>query len=490
MESGRPVTVEPRGPIVSRRLGEHRLHFVVESPQNVAAQPLTFLCVPPPNGIYQPPKGAAATDSVTAPPAAPSRLALDGTYLLVGKSAFRDEGAAGIAWSAWKARYSVTSTGALEANVLWRLRADDTKNGSAAPEQVRVGYKVEGASVEWGDITPNVAANAPLFASPVPRRSAQAAWTGSPLGDLQGYMALESRPRSSAGPIAALRSDLYAGRLTRSFAGERLLASLYGGYTHDDAAQGTGLATTASATYGGTGHVKLPGDWSLLGDVATVRHRAIAGVDPGRSRTAVRGELKGAFAGFTAKAEGFRYQPDLATPLNPYAISDRKGGGAELACDLTDWRFFGSFRREEPAERLGSSPNVRVDRYSFGGTLKLNQVSFVTPTLIRVQSRGPNTKFTESRAAGELVIGERLGGQTRARMDIAVLDDDLGVNARRVVTSGSIVSTERQSDAVTTTVSAGIEREELKDLSLRNQTIQAAVEVRWEAVRGRFLITP
>jgi hypothetical protein len=120
----------------------------------------------------------------------------------------------------------------------------------------------------------------------------------------------------------------------------------------------------------------------------------------------------------------------------------------------------------------------------------LYQVSFVTPTLIRIQNRGPNTKFTESRAAGELVIGERYDGQTRARMDIAVLDDDLGLNARRVVTSASLVSTRKESEVVTSTISAGIERDEMKDLSLTNQTIQAAVEVRWEAVRGKFLITP
>ncbi|HKW50713.1 MAG TPA: hypothetical protein VJQ53_03180, partial [Candidatus Eisenbacteria bacterium] len=444
MESGRPVTVEPRGPIVSRRIGEHRLQFVVESPQNVAARPMTFLCVPPPSGLYLPPRHPSAADSVITVPPVQSRLSLDGTYLLVGKSAFRDEDAAGLAWSAWKARYGVTKTGAIEANVLWRLRVDDTNNGSGVPEQVRIGYKMEGASVEWGDITPNIAANAPLFASAVPRRSAQAAWSGSPLGDLQGYMALESRPRSSAGSIAELRSDLYAGRLSRAFGGERLLASLYGGYTHDDPTPGgAATATTASATYGGSGRLKLPSDWSLFGDLATVRHRTIPGVDPGRSRTAVRGEVKGAFAGFAAHAEAFRYQPDLATPLNPYAISDRKGGAAELSRGVADWRFFGSYRREEPAEDVGSAPRIHVDKITFGGSLKLNAVSFVTPTIMRIQNRGSNTKFTESRAAGELVIGERWGGQTRARMDIAVLDDDLGVNARRVVTSGSLVSTRK-----------------------------------------------
>src|SRR6185295_11153925 len=395
---------------------------------------------------------------------------------------------AAIAWSAWNARYNVTKTGSLNANVLWRLRVDDPENGTGVPEQFRVGYAMEDASVEWGDITPKVATNAPLFASPVPRRSAQANWVGSPLGELQGYMALESRPRSSTGPIAALRSDLYAGRLMHAFAEERLVASLYGGYSHDESAEGA--PTTASATYGGSGRAKLMGDWSLLGDIATVRHRAIEGVDPGRSRTAVRGELKGGFVGFTAEAEAFRYQPDLATTLNPYAISDRKGGSAKLTRDLEDWSFFGSFRREEPVEDAGSAPSIRVDRITFGGNLKLNQVSFVAPTLIRIQNRGPNTKFTESRAAGELVIGERHEGQTRARMDVAVIDDELGLNARRVVTSGSLVSTRKESETVETTISGGLEREELKDLALRNQTIQAAIEIRWQAVRTRLLVTP
>jgi hypothetical protein len=491
MEAGRPVTVEPRGPIVSRRQGEHRLHFVVESPQNIAAQPITFLCTPPPNGIYLPPRGIAPAESVIQTTAPPSRLSLDGTYLLVGKSEFRDEEAAGIAWSAWKARYSVTKTGSLDANVLWRLRLDDPENGSAVPEQVRVGYKVEAASVEWGDVTPIVAKDAPLFASPVPRRAAQASWAGSPLGDLQGFMALESRPRSSTGAIADLRSDLYAGRLSHAFGGERLLASLYGGYTHDESALGTDVVPTrASATYGATGRAKLAGDWSLLGDVATVRHKAIEGVDPGRSRTAVRGELKGALAGFAARAEAFRYQPDLATTLNPYALSDRKGGYAELGRDVSQWHFFGSFRREEPVEDQGDAPTIRVDRITFGGNLKLNEVSFVAPTLIRIQNRGPNTKFTESRAAGDLVVGGGDGGGMHARMDIAVIDDELGLNARRVVTSGSIVSTRKESEGVTSTLSAGLEREELKDLSLRNQTVQAALEVRWEAVRSKFLVTP
>src|SRR5256885_11398940 len=138
-------------------------------------------------------------------------------------------------------------------------------------------------------------------------------------------MSFESRPRSSAGTIAALRSDLYAGRLSRALGGEGLLASLYGGYAHDDATPGGGAtATTASATYGGSGHLKLPSDWSLFGDLATVRHRTIPGLDPGRSRTAVRGELKGAVAGLAARGEAVRFQPHPATPPHPDAVFDRK----------------------------------------------------------------------------------------------------------------------------------------------------------------------
>src|SRR5207245_8387597 len=177
---------------------------------------------------------------------------------------------------------------------------------------------------------------------------------------------------------------------------------------------------------------KFAGDWTLLGDVATVRHRTIQGVEPGRSRTAVRGEIKGEVKGFVARAEAFRYQPDLATTLNPYAISDRKGGAAELSREAINWRFFGSYRREEPEQDQGSAPKIRVDRWTLGGSLKLNQGSCVTPTLVRVQNHGANTKYSETRAAGDLVIGEQYGGQTRARFDIALFDDDLGVNARRV----------------------------------------------------------
>jgi len=48
---GRPVEIAMRGPLPTRRLGEHRLQFVVESPQPLAANPISFLCAPPPNGV-------------------------------------------------------------------------------------------------------------------------------------------------------------------------------------------------------------------------------------------------------------------------------------------------------------------------------------------------------------------------------------------------------------------------------------------------------
>jgi hypothetical protein len=490
MESGRPVVVEPRGPIVSRRFGEHRFQFVVESPQNAASSPITFLCVPPANGVIMPAAEVLDGDSVTAPPP-PSRLTLGGTYLVVGKSEFRGEEGAGIAWSAWNAKYDVTKTGALEANVLWRLRVDDPENGSASPEQAKVRYSVPKGSVEWGDVTPSLAKDAPLLASPVPRRSAQVSWSGTSAGTLEGFVAFDSHPRSAFGPIQTVSSDLYAGRLSRKFSGDRILASLYGGYTHDDPTPGSvDSVVTASAVYGGMGRVAFAGDWTLLGDVATVRHKAIEGVDPGRSRTAVRGELKGEVAGFGAKAEGFRYQPDMATTLNPYAISDRRGMAAEISRDVTEWRFFATYRTEKPEEAMGVAPVIRVDRWSFGGQLKLNQVSFVIPSFIRIQHHGDNTDFGMSRVAGELIIGEAMGGQTRARIDLSRFDDSKGVNAKRFVGSGSLVTTRRHTETITSTLSGALEHDELEDQNLTDQTIQAALEIRWEAIRGKLLITP
>src|SRR5256885_3045994 len=118
-------------------------------------------------------------------------------------------------------------------------------------------------------------------------------------------MSFESRPRSSAGTIAALRSDLYAGRLSRAFGGERLLASLYGGYTHDDATPGGGgTATTASATYGGGGGPKRPGGWGPLsgppaGRAPTIPRLGSGGPPPGRG-----GGGPGAVAGRAAPGRG------------------------------------------------------------------------------------------------------------------------------------------------------------------------------------------
>ena len=490
MESGRPVTVEPRGPIVSRRFGEHRFQFVVESPQNVASQPITFLCMPPAHGVIMPVSEVVGDDSVAAP-RPPSALQLNGTYMLVGKSDYRDQGSAGIAWSAWDAHYDVSKTASLRGNVLWRLRVDDVENGTAAPEQFKIRYEGTNRALEWGDVTPNVARDAPLFASALPRRSAQVSMTHTPVGDVEGFVALDSHPRSAAGPILTVSSDLYAGRISHSFASDRLFASLYGGYTHDDPTPGSvDSVTTASAVYGGMGRVGLAGDWTLMGDVATVRHRAIEGVDPGRSRTAVRSELKGDVAGFTAKAEGFRYQPDLQTTLNPYAISDRRGMAAELARDVSQWRLFATFRTEQPEEAVGVAPVISVDRWTLGGQLKLNQVSVVIPTFVRIQQRGDNTEYNMSRVAGELVVGEALGGQTRARIDLTKINDAKGVNTGRFVGSASLVTTRKHSDTITSTISAALEHDESKDLNLTDQTIQAALEIRFEAIRGKLLITP
>jgi len=181
--------------------------------------------------------------------------------------------------------------------------------------------------------------------------------------------------------------------------------------------------------------------------------------------------------------------PDMATSLNPYAISDRKGASAQIARDIANWRFFGGYRREQPVED-GDAPVVRVDRWNFGGKLKLNQQSWVTPEFIRIQHHGTATSLRESRAATELIIGERYEGQTRARIDLTLFEDDLAENARRLVTSGSLVSTRRQSDRVTTTLSGGVEVNEFQDLDLTDQTIQAAFELRYEAIRGVFLVTP
>ena len=491
MESGRPVTIEPRGPMPSRRLGEHKLHVIVEWPQNVAARPITVVCMPPPSGIAPPPTPAEAeTLRTVEPPRPPSAFTLDATYLALGKSEFRDEEAAGLAWSAWRAHYTISKTAELTANATWRLRMDDPQNGSGSPEQMDLKLAVKDGSVAVGDLAPSLAADAPLLASPVPRRGGEVEWRGTPLGTLQGFLALDSRPRSAAGAIDQPRSDLYAARLARGFVSGRVEAALYGGYVHDDPTAGApDSVVRTQALYGGSGSARLGESWTLGADLVTVRHRTIEGIEPGRSRTAVKGALHGVVAGFETNADAFHMAPDMATTLNPYALSDRKGGSAGIARDIANWRFFGGFRREQPVDE-GDAPTVRVDRWNFGGKLKLNQVSWVTPEFIRLQHHGAATHLRESRAATELVIGEQYEGQTRGRIDLALFEDDMAENARRLVTSGSLISTRRHKAGVTTTISGGVEVNEFQDLDLTDQTIQAALEIRYEAIPGVFLVTP
>jgi len=213
-------------------------------------------------------------------------------------------------------------------------------------------------------------------------------------------------------------------------------------------------------------------------------------VEPGRSRTGVRGQIEGKVYGFAAKAEAFRYQPDMATSLNPYALSDRRGGSVDLARDILKWRFFGGFRREEPETERPETPDLRVDRWNIGARLSLGRASWVIPSFIRLDHRGDALNLRESRAAGELVIEERLGGQTRARFDIAKFEDKLSRGFDREVTSASVVSTRRHPGRITTTFSGGIEKDDQKDVAVQDLTIQAALEIRYEAIPGTFLIAP
>ena len=136
------------------------------------------------------------------------------------------------------------------------------------------------------------------------------------------------------------------------------------------------------------------------------------------------------------------------------------------------------------------APVISVDRWALGGQLKLNQVSVVIPSFIRIQQRGDNTEYNMSRVSGELVVGEALGGQTRARVDLTKINDAKGVNTGRFVGSASIVTTRKNTETITSTLSAALEHDESKDLDLTDQTIQAALEIRWEAIRGKLLITP
>jgi hypothetical protein len=488
MESGRPVTVEMRGPLPTRRLGERRLQFVVESPQNVAAQPITFLTVPPVHGLTPPGSG----NLTEAPPDTGfNRLRVESTWLADARSRFRSEESSATGWAAWKARLALSATRSLEARVTSRIRVDDVENGSASPEQLLVRYAQPNASVEWGDLAPAIANGAPLFASPVPRRSAQAVFSAAGLGTLEAYAALESRPRSSGGFLRELRSDLYAARLSRSFARNRVRASLYGGYTHEDPTPGGfETATRSRVIYGGSAGVSFLDYWLLTADAASVRHRTIPGVESGRTRTGIRAELIGTAARIDARAEAFRYQPGLQTALNPYAISDRRGFAVDLARPILSWRAFGGYRRERPEDEASGAPSVTAERISLGARFSLNQDSWVTPALVRIRQTGDQTDFTQMRIATEFTASEQLGGRTTARFDAGTYQDEKGLNTRRRVLAGSIVSVRRLPGRITSTTIAGVERDENRDFDKRDMTIQGSMEVRVEVLPSRLLVAP
>jgi len=486
MEAGRPVAVTMRGPLPTRRLGEHRLQFQVEAPQAVAASPVSFICTPPPSGL-EPPAGGSPEPATEAP----RRLKATVAWLAEGRSRFREDDHSATGWGAWNAGYDLSPTRRLEAELSMRLRFDEVGNGRGMPQHMKLRYAARNAQLEWSDAAPAGAGETPLLMSPVPRRSAQAAWRGFPLGDLDGYMALSSHPISAGGPVREPESDLYAARLRRPLFRGRLQATLYGGYTHEDPTPG-GLETQirTRAIYGGMARVALPGTWAIVGDAATVRHRKIAGVEEGRSRTAWRGEIAGAAAGFEALGQAFSYQPALATALNPYALSDRRGGFAQLKRSIWKWNLFGSFRSEEPAERTGLEPVVRVQTGTVGGRLEMNQVSWVTPSLVRVTHRGPNTDFTEHRVATEYTVAEPLGGRTTARFDVTFINDAMRAGTKRRVLSGSLVTTRRHPGRVVSSLALGLEQNRLADLNLSDTTIQGSFEARWEAIASRLLITP
>ena len=189
-------------------------------------------------------------------------------------------------------------------------------------------------------------------------------------------------------------------------------------------------------------------------------------------------------------AQVFSYQPSLETALNPYALSDRRGGYATLGRGIWKWRVFGSFRSEEPASREGLIPIVRVQTGTFGGRLELNQESWVTPSIVRVTHRGATTDFTENRIATEYTAAEPLGGRTTARFDVTFIDDVLRAGTKRRVMSGSLVSTRRHPGRVVSTMTAGVEQNHSSDLNLTDTTIQGTFEARWEAIAGRLLVTP
>ena len=494
MEAGRPVEVTMRGPLPTRRLGEHRLQFAVESPQPVAANPISIVCAPPPNGVA-PHRDLFAP--APAAPGAPQRLHGALTWLGEAKTPFREEDRSATGWGAWNGGYDLGPNRKIEAEVSMRARFDDLGNGSARPQHVQVRYSDPRHTLQYGDAPPERAQETPLLMSAVPRRSAQGSWHGTPLGDLQGYIAMSASPVSAGGEMRNRGSDLYAARLQRSMWKNRVEATVYGGYTHEKGALNPSVfgvladsMVHRAAIYGGMAKFDLPGTWTLVADGATVRHRAAAGIEPGRSRTGWRTELEGTAAGFAALAQGFSYQPEMATALNPYALSDRRGAFAQLQRGFLNWRFFGSFRSEEPTQKDGLEPVVRVQTATLGTRLALNQDSWVAPTLTRVTNKGANTDFTENRVGTEYSASEQLGGRTTARFDIGFINDELRAATKRRVVSGSVVSTRRHPGRVVSTLTLGIEDNHSSGVNLGDRTIQGSFEARWEAIAGRFLVTP
>jgi hypothetical protein len=496
LESGRPDTVSLLGPVPTRRLGEHRLQFVVESPQSVGSAPVTFLCVAP------------GTDRSTlegrVPDAASGRVnvgvELDLGTLTQASTKYRDADGSVTHWSRSTVFARFGQSARLEANALWRLRIDDTKNGSASPEQTTVRLTMKRATLEWGDLSPSLSAGAPLFASPVPRRAAQAIWNGGGIGTLETYVALESHPRSAGGVAREARSDLYAARLSRAV-GSRLRVTAYGGYTHEDPTPGGfQTATRARAVYGGSGTMTLPGGWRWVGDLATVRHRTIEGVETGRSRTGLRTEIAGRVVGADLRAEGFRYQPDLATELNPYAISDRRGAALSVGRNILHVRAFGDYRFEEPDARIGpvatrfgsfgGVPYVSVERLALGTRVPLGPSSVVTPIFIRVHHRGAQTNLVEKRLSSEITAEEPMGGRTTARFEVAVLEDDRGVATKRRIMAGWAQTTRRHPGRITSTLGLGLEKDDHTDLGLVDHTLQGTFELRWEGIPDRFFVAP
>lgn len=116
--------------------------------------------------------------------------------------------------------------------------------------------------------------------------------------------------------------------------------------------------------------------------------------------------------------------------------------------------------------------------------------SWVTPSFVRMRHRGANTELTENRIATEYTAPEPLGGRTTARFDITFLEDAMRAGTKRRIISGSFVSTRRHPGRVVSTTTVGIEQNHSSALNLTDMTIQGSFEARWEAIAGRFLVTP